>query len=135
MYKNLVKNKDTDRHSQISLKTINYLTTILTNFAKYGFVLTLIVKYYELWIIYSFIFIYFRRPTVNGDPAKVFEPIRLDEPMKLLEISNNGLTFRNSSHQRTIEFVHSILMNADKLMHDFEKKISRRKKRNLCTLR
>lgn len=109
IYDEILRNKD-DEQSKISLRTIENITKLYTNFAKFGYVFqsndTVITHRVDK--IHSI---------PCSDVGDGFQPIQNDQ-MRHIELSNDGLKADLNPHKEVIDF----WTNLERLAHQLAEK-------------
>lgn len=108
----------TDKDSEISLRAIEHISTIVTNFAKFGLVFChYSFNTFESIIIIAF-FIFFRTPLLKNDPIR-FNPINTkSQDISYLDINNDGLTVGLNPHQEIMKFWNEIEQKVEHLRNN-----------------
>ncbi|XP_055308325.1 esterase B1-like [Sitodiplosis mosellana] len=89
LYDEIVNSKD-DEKSKVSIRAIESISKIVTNFAKYG------------------------EPSHEGDPVDEFQPVR-NEKIQVIDINNEGVTIKSRPNQKAFDFWATIEKKAVKL--------------------
>ncbi|XP_031623655.1 venom carboxylesterase-6-like [Contarinia nasturtii] len=90
-YKKMLKNKYMDEESALNYRLIDVLTTLISNFVKYG------------------------EPAINGIPIEDFGPIQLED-IHFLNITNDGLFMAKSPNERRIDFYDNFIAEVKELV-------------------